>query len=81
MVSMQRTKPPVGEQPFWQELPPFLSIMEEESSILNSTMQCLGDLRELCFIKDQRRKEPLRKVKFTDLSYDAVPVSSFPSSV
>ena len=56
-------------------------VEEEGSSILNSTMQCLGDLRELCIIKDQRRKEPLRKVTFTDSSYDAVPVSSFPSSV
>ena len=37
-------------------------------------MQCLDDLRELCFIKEQRKQEPVRKVRFSDSSFDNVPV-------
>ena len=49
---------------------------EKENTIYNTMMRCLGDLRELCFIKEQRRIEPTRKVKFSDASIESLPVSS-----
>ena len=46
---------------------------DSTDTIFNEMMQCLQDLRELCFIKEQRRKEPIRTVKFSDSSGDSVP--------
>ena len=38
--------------------------------VIKNVLNCLGDLRELCSIKQKRRSEPIRKVKFSYSSYN-----------